>query len=184
MASVRERQYTPEDLLNITDRPMPELVDGKLVERKMGEEADGIAATIIFLLNAFVRPRKLGKVGSSQCGFQIFPDKPRKVRIPDASFTRREKMKDGPAKGHSKVVPDLVVEVISPNDQAADVLAKIDEYQSAGVPLIWVVNPESRTVRPYLLNGSAPVFRVGDTLTGGEVLPGFECPVAAIFEDA
>lgn len=185
MATVTEKtRYTPEDLLKITDRPMPELIDGELVEREpMGAEFDGIAAMILGLLWSYVTPRKLGRLHGSQGGYQIFPGDPGKVRIPDVSFTRIDRLPPGgPPKGHNRVPPDLVVEVISPNDQAEDVLAKIDDYQLAGIPLIWVVNPRNRTIRPYLLSGAGPALHVGDTLEGNEVLPGFSCPVAAVFE--
>ena len=73
--------------------------------------------------------------------------------------------------------------MISPNDLAAELDAKIDDYQSAGIPLIWVVNPEIRAVRPYVLAGALQMLHEGDTLTGGDFLPGFACPVTDIFED-
>ena len=183
MATATETIYTPEDLLTITDRPMPELVDGRLVEREMSQESDGVGATIIGILHVFVKPRKLGRLNGAESGYQIFPDKPRKVRIPDASFTHRDRIKGPRSKGHAKTVPDLLVEVISPNDDSEELMTKIGEYQAAGVRLIWVVSPAARTVRTYLLTGEAPLLREGDILTGGDVLPGFECPVADLFEE-
>ena len=53
-------------------------------------------------------------------------------------------------------MPDVVVEVILPNDLAEELFEKLDDYQSAGIPLIWVVNPVSRAVWPFPLNGSEP----------------------------
>jgi Uma2 family endonuclease len=175
---------TPEDLLKITDRPMPELVDGELVEREpMGQKADVVASNIIHLLRCYSLASLPGIVTGAHGSVQAFPDDPNKVRIPDAAFTRRERLPEGlPFEGHGRVAPDLVVEIISPNDRAADLDAKIDDYQAAGVPLIWVVNPEIRTVRPYTLTGNVPPLHLGSTLTGGSVLPGFSCPVAAIFD--
>ncbi len=174
--------YTPEDLLTITDRPMPELVEGQLVERGMGEESDLIAATILMIVGAFVRENDLGRVHGSQCGYQIFDD-PKKVRIPDVSFTRKARMPaDGPARGHAKVAPDLVVEVLSPNDLAVELIARMEDFHAAGVPLLWVVDPATRTVRVERGDGTSQCLRPGDTLDGGDVLPGFQAPVAAFFE--
>lgn len=175
--------YSPEDLLAITDRPMPELVDGQLVERGMGEESDSIAATILSLIFDHVKRHGLGRVHGSQCGYQIFPHDPRKVRIPDVSFTRKERMPaEGPAKGHARVAPDLVVEVISPNDLATDLIARLEDYHSAGVPLLWVVDPTTRTVCVERPDGTAQRLDPNDTIDGGDVLPGFRHPIAEFFE--
>ena len=64
------------------------------------------------------------------------------------SFTRREKVPDGkPARGHSRIVPDFVVEVSSPNDLASELEDKLDDYDRAGVPCVWVINPDTRRIR-------------------------------------
>ena len=83
--------------------------------------------------------------------------------------------------GWLRIVPDLVVEVISPNDLAYEVDEKIEMFLKAGVPLIWVVNPDVRTIRILRADGSTAILREGDELSGESVLPGFTCPVASIF---
>lgn len=183
MATATERRYTPEDLLEIRDRPMPELVDGQLVERPtMGHEADQIAVTLIFWLVAFCREHRLGSVRGAHGSYQIFPDDPGKVRAPDVSFIRRGREPAGPAKGHSRVVPDLVAEVISPNDLAEDLESKTEDYLRAGIPRIWVVNPVTQTVRVIRGDGSGTYLRVGDTLEGEDILPGFRLALADLFQ--
>lgn len=186
MSTATMIRYTPEDLLEITDRLMPELVDGELVEREpMGQRADEIGLNIGCFLKSYSVTKLPGVVNGAHGSIQVFPDDPSKVRIPDASFTRRDRMPGGVAfEGHSRVVPDLAVEVISPNDKLGEFEAKMEDYQSAAIPLIWVVNPELRTVRVYTPTGAGPLLHEGDILRGGDVLPGFECPVAAIFADA
>ena len=182
MATVTQAQYTPEDLLTIDDRPMPELVDGELLEREMGQKADSIALVIASLLYQFARVNQLGLVNGAQGSYQIFPDDPKKVRIPDVSFTRRERIpKDGPAGGHARVAPDLVVEVVSPNDLAEVLNLKINDFLAAGVPLIWICYPETRAVFIQRLDGSGRRLKTGDILEGEDVLPGFRCDVAALF---
>ncbi|MEO6809469.1 MAG: Uma2 family endonuclease [Isosphaeraceae bacterium] len=184
MATLTETRYTPEDLLMITDRPMPELIDGQLLERPlMGQKSDAIAAAVLLTIGLFIREHRLGLVNGAQGSYQIFPHDPKKVRIPDVSFTRQDRLPTrGPAEGHSRTVPDLVVEVISPHDIAADLEEKVEDFLSAGVPLIWVLNPETRTVQVHRGDGSGSRLRPGDTLDGEDVLPGFRCEVSALFE--
>lgn len=72
--------------------------------------------------------------------------------------------------------------MISPNDSYCEVDAKVHEYLEAGIRLIWVVNPDLRTIKVYAAEiGYQQELTEGDTLTGGEVLPGFECTVADLF---
>ncbi len=184
MAVASQTRHTPEDLLAITDRPMPELVDGKLVERPpTGQKSDAIAASLLRYIGNFVEDADLGLVNGSQGSYQIFPDDPKKVRIPDASFTPKNRLPaTGAAEGHSRVVPSLVVEVVSPNDTASDLNEKIEDFLAAGVPLIWVPYPETRSIQVYRGDGTGALLRAGDTLEGEGVLPGFRCEVAKLFE--
>jgi Uma2 family endonuclease len=85
--------------------------------------------------------------------------------------------------GFIKVPPDLAVEVLSPNDLAYEVDRKVAEYFSAGVRLIWIVNPETRSVTIYRPDGTASKLNDRDTLEGEDVLPGFRCPVRDFFPD-
>jgi Uma2 family endonuclease len=180
-----EKVYTPEDLLAIADRPCPDLVDGRLVERPvMGQDSSSIAVTIAALLIAYARAHLPSVVSGADGGFQIFPGHPRRVRFPDVALTRKDRLPNGqPYKGHCKTVPELIVEVISPNDNAAELSSKVADFHAAGVPLIWVVNPASRTVEVIRGGGTGGAFvREADALDGGDVLPGFQCEVAKLFE--
>jgi Uma2 family endonuclease len=182
MATVEQVRYTPEDLLAITDRPMPELVDGELLEREMGYKSDSIAATLLALIWIFNREHNLGLVNGAQGSYQAFPDDPNKVRIPNVSFTRKERLpKDGPPEGHARFAPDLVIEVTSPNDSVKKLNKKIKDFLAAGVPLIWVADPDTESVMVYRLDGSAKRLQVGDVLDGEDILPGFRCEVASLF---
>ena len=182
MAIATSPRVTPEDLLNIEDRPMPELVDGELQERELGQDADSIAANLLGFLWLFLRTNPLGLLNGAQGSYRAFPDDPDKVRIPALSFTRRERIpKDGRAKGHARVALDLVVEVVSPNDTVTKLNAKINDFLAAGVPLVWVAYPETRTVQVLRSDGTGRLLKIGDILEGEDVLPGFRCEVAEIF---
>jgi hypothetical protein len=76
------------------------------------------------------------------------------------------------------------VEVLSPTDRASDVLSKVAMYQEAGVPLIWLVDPEAQTVTVLAANQAPVTLHPGDTLGGGNVLPDLQVAVADIFGQA
>src|SRR4051794_9073614 len=155
MAIATERRYTPEDLLTLPDGERFELVNGILVEKKMGTEAGGIAATIIGLLFIWNQRTHQGRVVSAEGSYQCFGDDADRVRRPDVSFLRTERLPGGVLpRGHSQVAPDLAVEVVSPNDLYSEVRAKIEEYFRAGVRLVWVVDPETQSVEVLRVDGS------------------------------
>jgi Uma2 family endonuclease len=86
------------------------------------------------------------------------------------------------------LVPDLVVEVVSPDDNLGELGEKVDLYLTDGVQLVWVMDFNKETVSIHTLISLQPftkqqtTLKVGDTLTGGEIIPGFEIPVATLFE--
>src|SRR4051794_13564335 len=142
---------TPEDLLTMPDAVNYELVDGRLVERNMGMESSEIAIRIALLLGTFLRGHPLGRLFGADASYRCFPTAPGKVRKPDVSFIRTSRLPGGraPRRGHCSIPPDLAVEVVSPDDEATELDQKVDEYLTAGVPLVWLVWPESRTVVVY-----------------------------------
>jgi Uma2 family endonuclease len=179
--------YTPEDLLRLDDAVRYELVDGTLVERNMGMDSSAIALWIGSLLMAFVRREGLGgHLFGADGSYQCFADAPAKVRKPNVSFIRAGRLaQEQRPKGHCPIPPDLAVEVVSPNDLFHDVDEKIDEYLSAGVSLVWVVSPETRSVHVYRRQADpearSALHQGDDTITGEDVLPGFSCKVADFF---
>jgi len=179
---VLSQHYTPEDLLAMPDGHRFDLVDGQLVERHMGAQSSWIALQLSRRLGNDVEASQMGLVLGPDCGYQIFADEPNRVRFPDGSFIRRGRLPhDVPPRGHVRVVPDLVLEVVSPNDLAWEVDVKVTEYLQAGVPLVWVIYPDTRTMSVYRAHGRMERLGVDDTLSDAEVLPGFTCPVLAVF---
>jgi Uma2 family endonuclease len=177
--------YTPEDLLRIPDGNRYELVDGHLVEHDMGYLSSWIAGTIHALLWNFCQAQNLGWVAPPDAGFQCFPGQRNLVRRPDVTFIRRGRLPgERLPEGHARIAPDLAVEVVSPNDTYYEVEGKVRDYLGAGVPLVWVVNPQTRTVRIHRGNGSLTDVREAEELTGEEVVPGFRCLVGDLFPPA
>lgn len=176
------REYTPDEFEKLPDTQGLELVNGRLVRKAMGAEASWVQGGLVKLLRLFVDAAQLGFVFESECGFACFPPNERKVRKPDVSFVRRGRFEgDRLPSGNATVRPDLVVEVVSPQEKAYKLHAKIRDFQSVGVPLIWVVYPNTQTIQVLSLGSPERWFGVGDTLTGDPVLPGFSVPVADLF---
>jgi Uma2 family endonuclease len=177
--------YTPEDLLTLPDGDHYELVDGNLVERHMGAVSSWTGGILYHFLQVHCQANNLGWVWPADNGYRCFPDAPGKVRRPDVSFIRRGRLPDEQLPtGYVRIAPDLAVEVLSPNDLAYEVDGKVLEYLRAGVRLVWVVNPESRTVRIHRADGSTGWLLEHAELSGEAVVPGFRCAVRELFPPA
>ena len=177
-----KQSYTPEDLLTMPDRDSFELVDGELVERNMGWKSSWIGGRLYFFLSTYCESRNSGWVAPADASYQCFPDDSHKVRKPDVSFIRQERLTaDQEPEGHCRIAPDLAVEVISPNDLYSEVEVKVDEYLQAGVTLVWVIDPATHTVRVHRANGSVADLKEDDELDGENVLPEFRCAVRELF---
>jgi Uma2 family endonuclease len=175
---------SPEEFLVYPlDDVQAELVRGELrVTPPPGGAHSVIGINLALLLSAHVKARQAGQVLGDGAGYQLL-DLPNTVRAPDVSFVRADRLpKEGLGPGFLKLVPDLVVEVLSPSETASRLEEKLDDYRACGTPLIWVIDPARRTV--MIIASDAPVswLREGDTLDGGRVLPEFTCGVAELFE--
>jgi len=180
-AVATKTHHTPEDLLAMPEGKSYELVGGQLEERNMGIESSWIGNRIGSRLDRFCEEHKLGWALSAESGYQCFPHDPGLVRRPDVSFVKTGRFPgDVLPKGWAKIPPDLVVEVLSPNDLVYKLEEKLSDYRKVGVPLIWVINPESRTVMVYRRDGSISRLQDDDELSGEDVVPGFRCPIREI----
>ncbi len=158
-----------------------ELVRGRLVVREPPSTWHGaIAANLTYLIADFVRPRGLGTVFAQDTGFKIASD-PDTVRAPDVAFVVRERAALIQKRGYAELAPDLLAEILSPEDSPAEVLAKVADWLTAGTRLVWLVDPQRTEVRVYRQDGSPSVLRENDSLDGEDVLPGFVCPLMHIF---
>jgi Uma2 family endonuclease len=174
-------QFTPEDLLAMPDGKSYELVGGQLMERKMGVESSWVAGRLHSRLDRFCEERGIGWALVPDTGYQCFPYDPGLVRKPDVSFVRYGRFPGGVLpKGWAKIPPDLVVEVVSPNETAYELDDKLADYQSVSVSLIWVINPKARTVRIHRRDGTVSYLHEGEELSGEDIIPGFRCPVREI----
>ena len=182
-AAVQEKLMTGEELLCLPDDGFRyELVKGELIKiAPPGWEHGILAARLATLLDQYVRAHGLGAV-AVEAGYYLARD-PDTVRGPDVSFVSRERIPpEGGPKGFWSGAPDLAVEIISPGDTAEEVMARVSDYLRAGTRLVWVVQPATKTVTEYRSFSQVRILTSEDILEGGEVLPGFFCPVAEIFD--
>ena len=174
---------TEKDLLRCLDREpkrLVELIDGTLVEKPMGKKEAMLAGWILTLLNIFVVPRRLGYVAGEAGPIRMTT---KRTRMPDVWFIARTSLPDG-VDDEATVAdypPDLVVEVLSKSNSKREIAQKLREYFAVGCKLAWVVDRKKQIVAVYTDPDTAVTLGVGDTLTGGEVLPGFAVLVADIF---
>ncbi|MHB1559730.1 MAG: Uma2 family endonuclease [Isosphaeraceae bacterium] len=174
-------RYAPDDLLNMPDGKDYELVGGRLVERHTGAESSEIGGNLFLRLGLFCQQHDLGKLWPADNGYQYFPHDPKQVRKPDVSFIRKGRLPGNASpKGWIRIVPDLVVEVVSPGDLAEDLEEKLEDYQKVAVPLVWVIYPSQRMARVFRSDGPPAVVREDDELSGEDILPGFRCRLGDI----
>jgi Uma2 family endonuclease len=178
-----QTKYTPEELLKMPDGDRYELVDGNLVEHPMSFWSSYVGGVLVWRLSNHCYPNQLGWVQPEGTTYQCFPHKPEQVRKADVSFIRLDRMSfvQATKEGHTTIAPDLAVEVVSPTDVAYDLDEKVEDFLKAGVRLVWVVHPVTRTVQIHRLNGSVGQLGEHDELSGEDVLPGFGCRVGDLF---
>jgi Uma2 family endonuclease len=173
---------TMELLLDSEHRGRFELVNGQLEEVIVSSESSIIAMRLSIILGTFIRANQLGELLGADGYYRCFGEDGLNGRKPDASFIRKDRLPaDLFEQGYFTIPPDLAVEVLSPNDLAYAVAAKIEEYLSGGVKLIWIVNPALRQIDIHRADGTTQKLHHHQTLSGEDVVSGFSCLVSEIF---
>jgi Uma2 family endonuclease len=174
------------EALPADEEPLYEIIDGQRVELPpMSIYAVRVASRLFARLNVFGLDHDIGE-GVCEGLFKL-PLPVGRNRRPDLAFVRYERWAKGrplpEADNAWDVVPDLAVEVTSPKDLVDELSDKIDEYFRAGVFLVWVIYPRLRLVYVYESLTQVRILTRTDTLEGGTVLPGFQLPLADLFQE-
>lgn len=157
-----------------------ELVEGVLHTMTPAGGDHGLTgARLLVRLGAFVERERLGAVLTAETGFLLRHD-PDTVRAPDVAFVRAERVPEARVPGFPAMAPDLIAEVVSPYDRAVEVSGKALAWLDAGVRLVWVVDPENRTVTVHRPGGTT-VLRCRDELSGEDVVAGFVLPLEELW---
>ena len=180
--SVTTKPTTAAELIAMPDDGyVYELIAGRL--RQMvpaGGEHGETEVRFGFHLYGFVAPRGLGEVYSGDTGF-FFGHDPDTVLAPDVAFISAERLPPrSERRGYLDVIPDLVVEIVSPNDRQPEVDDKVARYLAAGVRLIWVAYPRRRQVVVHRSGAEAITLDEDETLDADPVLSGFRLPMADV----
>jgi Uma2 family endonuclease len=172
---------TGEELAAMGDIGRCELIDGRIVRMPpTGDEHGSVEGNFYAALRAFNDDRRTGKVRVGEVGIYTRRS-PDRVRGADVLYISNERWsRRDPDRAFLDVAPEIVVEILSPDDRAADVVEKVHEYLAMGVKLVWLGDPRTRVVSVWS-GSSVRELHVGDTLTGEDVLPGFAVPVAELF---
>lgn len=176
---------TERDVVEIREHEdrLCELVDGVLVEKAMGEYEAYLGSLLTHLLWAFVRPRKLGVVLSSDAMVRLAPGL---VRIPDVSFFSWARLpgRKITRRAFSEKSPDLAVEIISRSNTRKEMQQKLQEYFAGGSLLVWYVYHRPRKeVRVYTSPEQCDVLDADQALDGGDVLPGLRLDLRELFAE-
>jgi Uma2 family endonuclease len=166
--------------LPLDDGWRDELVRGRLVrEPRPGAEHARLQFDLARRIGAHIERHRLG-TGFTDVGI-ILAASPATIRGPDVAFVSRDRLPRGPDAGFLRVAPDLVIEILSPSNRAEEVEAKVREYLDAGVRLVWIVDPITRTVTTARTPHERRSYGVEDELDGGEVLPSFRLSVSELW---
>lgn len=171
---------TIDDLLRCPeDGRKYELVDGEIVVSPTGFGHAQAVTKIVHIIATFLDTHPIGAVCADNLGINL-PNG--NLRSPDVTFVRNEKVLVGKAaEGFANFIPDLAVEVLSPNDSLREVGQKIGEFLECGVPVVWLVDPQHQAVTVYRSLSMTGQLSSSDTIVS-EALPGFSCTVSHFFQ--
>ena len=178
-----KKLFTAEELFHLpTVGRRLELVKGKVYEMAPAGGRHGYTAINAgTFVNVHVRANGLGRVFAAETGFILRRD-PDTVRAPDVAFIAQSRLPvDEIPDSFIELVPDLVVEVVSPGDTRREVREKVEDWLRAGVKLVWVLYPTTRTATVYRALNDVTNLTEGDLLDGEDVVPGFTCRVEELF---
>ena len=169
-------KFDPEwryDLIRGELHPMPP---------QPGEEHGALTFDLAWELGAYVREHELGQCYAAKTRF-IIERNPDTAIGPDWAFIAAERLPQRRVRGFVPIVPDAVLEVRSPGDRKTAVQAKIKQWLTAGVRIVWELNPRTRILTVHRSGAEPRQLHPDDILSGEDVLPGFALPLRRIFKD-
>jgi Uma2 family endonuclease len=184
MTNTEQSVVTAEQLFCMPhDGNRYELVRGVLnMMSPAGSEHGWIAGRIFHRLATHVEKYDLGRAYAAETGFRI-ASSPDTVRAPDACFVSHERLASvEPTRSYLPLAPDLVVEVISPNDTFSEVESKIEAWLQAGTSVVLVADPASQTLRVYRDGSKILVLHAGETFEAGKVCGDWKLSVHDVFQ--
>jgi len=178
------RLMTIEDLELLPDDGQHyELIDGELITMPpTGEEHNDSSLSLLRQFLAYVDATGIGQLYIATQGFVLQRD-PDTLLEPDIAIVVSERLRPVEERtGYVPGWPDFVVEIVSPSGRRGRIERKIRTYLDAGVRLLWLVDPPSRSVTIFRIDGSVEVLGQDDTIDGEDIIPGFQASIREIFQ--
>lgn len=176
-----EKPITGEELFRTPGLGRCELVEGRIVPMTpTGDEHGAIELNIGAALKQYAEQSKKGRVRVGEVGIYVQRN-PDTVRAADVLYISDERYSRRSSTGYLDVAPELVVEVLSPEDRWSEVMRKLAEYLGAGVIVVWVVDPTTRSIFAYRSLTVVNRFTENDTLCDNDILPGLSLPMKEVF---
>ena len=174
-------ELTDEKLLALPDEGVIyEVIDGELVTMSPAGSRHGrFAFNVAHALGNWLDAGHSGQVYIAETAFWLTPTT---LRVPDVSYIATPLPVDEEPEGFRDGAPDLAVEVVSPTERTKDVEDKVKLYLDAGAKQVWTLYPQIKMVTVHTPDGMTKRYALGDTLTGGDLLPEFSLKVADIFK--
>ena len=184
MATVAQKLITAEEYAQMPGPPdgaKTELVRGEIVKVcRPGFQHGRRQVRISRLLDEYGESHRHGRA-VVETGF-VTEREPDTVRGPDVSYWSFERLpEDQEPEGYPELAPDLAIEVLSRNNRTPKIREKMDEYFRRGVKMVWIVDPEDRTVTVYRSLDEGKLLHEKASLSGEDVLPGFTLSLKKLF---
>ncbi len=179
----QEREYTYRDIEKLDAKGLRyELVQGELVPMSPTSRAHGsLTQRFAFYVIQFIEDNDLnGEYYAAETGFLV-ARKPDTVLAPDFAYVKQERLLPLSPRGYSLTSPDLVLETKSPSDSLADLTEKMRKWMAFGVPLGWMLDPETLILTVFRPGREPIILGPDGVINGADVLPGFELPLTRLF---
>jgi Uma2 family endonuclease len=158
-----------------------ELVEGRVIRMSPVKPGHGrFEFRLAKRISDYVEANDLGEVMVGEVGIYVRRE-PDTVRGADILYISHEKLAKATPESFLDVAPELIVEIMSPSDRWVDVKRKLREYLSAGVNVVWVVEPDAGVISVYRSPTDVQEFSDRDVLVAEDILPGFSLPLADLF---
>ena len=183
MFNVQQQLFTKEEFYEFVLRRENrhrnfEYIAGEIVAVVSNQESSRSGLSLVAEVGVYVKKNKLGRCTGADGGYVVSGED----YIPDGAFMSYARQPIKTNEAYNPVAPDLAIEMLSPGNTKDEIAHKLGNYMAAGT-VLWMGNPETKTIDVCVPGQPVKRLRVGDVLEGGDVLPGFKLEVATIFED-
>ena len=157
-----------------------ELFDGEIIEMSGPGGVHGrIAIKLGSYLFIFAEENNLGIV-TGETGYHPAGDR-YNLLLPDVAFISFERAPDPFPDKLVPAMPDIAVEIKSPSNTLAEMRDKAQRYMRLGTSLVWIIMPANQRVEIHRSHLPAETLEPGDSLSGDDILPGFELEIRRLF---